>query len=198
MRTLIFQVSPARIDSVGTGSTVLTNALYGLIVSLKDKPVIFKELHPDDPIINLDEITGDIIVIKTHNINIDELIYKYGEKCKLFFICSQRVEKKLLIDKKYETYNNVIVFNFKELNETETYSIRDIMINIHDRIKNNLNIELNIENGVNRIVSMNNFYEKIKTRSFGYHDDFYHIHGSHRTRELNTQKITIQKFKEII
>jgi hypothetical protein len=35
---------------------------------------------------------------------------------------------------------------------------------------------------------MNNFYEEIKSRSFKYHDDFYHIHGSHRNRDLNTHK----------
>jgi len=196
MKTVIFQVSPARRDGAGTGSTVLTNALYGLIESLKDKPVNFKELLPGDPIINLDEISDDIIVIKTHNINIDELIDEYGTKCRLFFICSQRVQKNLLIDEKYKSYNNVIVFHFKDLNETETYTICDIITHIHDKIKNILNLELNIENAVNRIVSMNNFYEQIKSRPFKYHDDFYHIHGSHRNRdshvnrELNTQKYT--------
>lgn len=175
MKTLIFQSSPA-----GTGSTVLTNAIYGLIPDLKDKPVIYNEKARH---INLNEIPGDIIVIKTHNTNIDELISMYQSKCKLYFICSERILKKIFINNKYRSYKNVIIFSFYELNETTTNSINNIIQNIHDKIKNILNIELNIENGVNRIVSMNNLYEQIKSKNFSYYDRFYHIHGSHRNRK---------------
>jgi hypothetical protein len=175
MKTLIFQSSPEH-----TGSTVLTNAIYGLIPELKDQPVIYSQKAED---INLDEIPGDIIVIKTHNTNIDKLISMYQLKCKLYFICSERVQKNLLIDNKYRSYNNVIIFYFYELNETKTNSINNIIQNIHDKIKKILNIELSIENGVNRIVSMNNLYEEIKNKDFKFYDKFYHIHGSHRNRK---------------
>lgn len=178
MKTIIFQSSPPH-----TASTVLANTLYGLIPSLKDKPVFFKNLYTNDPIVDLDELCEDIIVLKTHNTDIDELIDKYGEKYKLFFVSSERSQKNLLINDKYKSYNNVIIFSFEELNENENNTIYNIVKNIHDKIKNKLNIELNIDEGINRIVLMNNLYETIKDKDFKYYDKFYHIHGSHRNRK---------------
>jgi len=176
MKTIIFQTSPPH-----TASTVLVNILYGLIPYLKDKPVFF--MDPDKEFDFESIIDNDITVIKTHITDIDRLILKYGDNYNLYFISSVRKDRNLLLNKKYKKYNNVIVFSFNELNETDDNTIYDIVNRVHDRIKVIFNTELNIENAVNRIISMNHLYETIKENDFKFYDEFYHIHGSHRNRK---------------
>jgi hypothetical protein len=171
-KTFIIQTSPQH-----TGSTFLVNALYGLINELKDKKII-GEWTP-----NYETYFNNVILIKSHTTDIDWWIKNYNEKYNLFFICSERKDKNLFIDNKYKYYDNVVVFDFNELNETETNSIQKIIENIYGKIINHLlNIELNLENSINRIISMNKRYEEIKQEPFSYVDDFYEIHGSHRKR----------------
>lgn len=196
MKTLIIQYSPGR-----TGSTVLTNALYGLIPSLSNKNILF---NSSNNILNLDKLLNleklnldkllsldyDIFVIKSHTTNtIDDYITKYNNDYKLFFICSERAELNLLIDEKYKLYDNVIVFSFDELNESSTNTVPMIVENIYHKINNKLNIELNIENGINRIIEMNKLYEEIKDKDFAYFDKFYHLHGSHRNRNKKVDNL---------
>jgi len=171
MKKLIIQTSPPH-----TASTFLINALYGLIPELNNKRIMC--IWSD----KWEKNFNDIIVLKCHNTNIDELINKYKNNYELYFICSERIEFGYLIDKKYKSYNNIIIFSFEELNENSTNSLPIIINNIYDKIKNIINIELNIENGIMRIIKMNTQYEKIKNRSFNYVDNFFEIHGSHRNR----------------
>ena len=178
MKTLIIQTSPYH-----TASTLLVNALYGLIPHLSDKKIIGDWMKNFDKILH--ENLDDIIVIKSHHTNIDQLIQKYKDKYKLYFICSQRIKMNYSIDRKYNFYNNVIIFNYIELNETENYNVAKIVQNIYNRIKNKLNIELNIESGINRVIRMNNRYNEIKNYPFKYIDPFFQIHGSHRNRTNN-------------
>jgi len=170
-KTLIIQTSPQH-----TASTFLVNALYGLINELKDKKIIGDWVH------NYDSYFTNTILLKCHDIDIDGFIKKYNEKYNLFFICSERKDKNLFIDNKYKSYDNVVVFDFNELNETETNTIPKIIENIYNKLKNILNIELNMENAINRINKMNQRYEEIKHKSFDYWDEFYQLHGSHRNR----------------
>lgn len=170
MKTLIIQYSPPH-----TASTFLLNALYGLIPSLSDKPGIYDDFSLDSD--------SNIYVIKTHNNDIDGFMSKYSSIYKLYFICSERVEKNIIIDKKFKLYNNFIVFSYNELNETITNTIPIIIENIYNKINNILNIELNIEGGINRIIAMNKLYDEIKNKDFSYFDLFYIIHGSHRNRK---------------
>ena len=174
MKTLIIQYSPMH-----TASTVLINALYGLIPSLCDSPILFAK---DVCNYNVLYLENDISVLKTHCGNIDEIIHTYGNDYTIYFICSERIELDLFVDEKYKLYDNVIIFSFSELNETDTYTVPNIIENIYAKIVNKLNIELNIEGGINRIVQMNKLYEEIKNYEFQYYDKFYHIHGSHRNR----------------
>jgi hypothetical protein len=183
MKTIIFQSSPHH-----TGSTVLINILHGLIPKLKDKPVIFdfnNMYTSGNDFLDLnDKFIDNLLIIKTHNTDIDEIMSKYSDKYKLIFICSVRKDENQLIDKKYKDYKNVIVFSFNSLNESENNTIEDIVNRVYKKIKKLLNINFNIKDGINRIVSMNNLYEKIKDKNFDYYDTFYHIHGSHRNRYL--------------
>jgi hypothetical protein len=162
-----------------TASTFLVNALYGLIPGLFDKKIIG---HWNDNIEKIEEKCQDIIVLKAHE-NIGKLIKRYSDKYNLFFICSERKEKKYFIEDEYKSYKNVLVFDYNELNETENNSIPEIISNIHLKVKRMLNIELNINLGIERIYNMNKRYNEIKHLSFDYIDDFYEIHGSHRNRK---------------
>ena len=171
MRTLIIQTSPFH-----TGSTFLINALYGLIPELNNKRII--AIWDNE----WEKEFEDIMVIKCHITNINELMTKYNDKYNLYFICSERIEKQKLINEKYKSYKNVIVFPFSELNETNTNDIPTIITNIYNKMNKMLNIELNISSGINRIIEMNKRYEKIKLLPFSYTDEFYELHGSHRNR----------------
>ena len=181
MKTLIIQTSPQH-----TASTFLINALYGLIPELSNKRVIgdwnFK--NGDAWIDNkFEDYFDDIIILKCHNTDIDELIIKYNQNYKLYFICSERNQLNLKISDKYKLYNNVVVIDFDELNESSINPLPNIMQNLYNKIHNMLNIELNIESGINRIIRMNARYEEIKELSFDYIDPFFEIHGSHRNRK---------------
>ena len=175
MKTLIIQTSPHH-----TASTFLVNALYGLIPKLNNTKIIgiWNE--------NFEEYFDDIIVLKNHNTNIDELIERFNKNYKLYFVCSERRSMNYLIDDKYKDYNkykNVTIFDYNELNETSTNTIPKIMENIYEKISKMLGIELNVEGGVNRIAMMNTRYEEIKEYPFSYIDDFFEIHGSHRNKK---------------
>jgi len=110
---------------------------------------------------------------------------------RVFFICSEREELNLLVNSKYKTYENVIVFPFSELNETDSNPLPNIITNIANKIRDLLNIELDVESGINRIKRMNALYETIKEKPFTFYDRFYHIHGSHRGRKNTPNKPSV-------
>jgi len=172
MKTLIIQTSPQH-----TASTFLINALYGLIPKISNKKIIVEWTQ------NFSTYFEDIIVIKCHDTDIDNLILKYKNNYKLYFISSERSEKKMFIDNKYKSYKNIIIFDYKELNRTNENTIPKIIRNIYNKIQPILNIELNIKSGINRIKLMNARYKEIKHLPFSYIDNFFEIHGSHRNRE---------------
>jgi hypothetical protein len=172
MKKLIIQTSPPH-----TASTFLVNALYGLIPELNNRKIMCIWSY------KWEQYFDNIIVLKCHNTNIDELINKYKNNYELYFICSERIELGYLIDEKYKSYNNVVIFSFEDLNENSTNSLHKIINNIYNKINNIINIELNIENCIIRIMKMNSRYEEIKHKSFNYIDNFFEIHGSHRNRK---------------
>lgn len=173
MKLLIIQTSPFH-----TASTFLVNAIYGLIPELFDKKIakIWDE--------NFETNFKNIIVVKNHYTNIDHLINIFNTKYKLVFICSERQEKNYLIDQKYKSYDNVVVFDFNELNETNTNTLRQIVDNVYDKIKPLLSdINLDKMKCIKRIELMNKRYDEIKDHNFSYIDDFFEIHGNHRNRK---------------
>ena len=178
MKLLIVQTSPCH-----TGSTLLINALYGLIPELSNKRIITKwNLWSVE---NFDEFFKNIVIIKDHDTNIDNLIEKYNHYKEVVFVCSERKEINALIDEKYKTYNNTIVFSFEELNETKNNSLLEIVDNIYMKVKTVLpeDIELDKTKCIERINNMNIRYEEIKDKHFHYVDPFFEIHGSHRNRK---------------
>ncbi len=167
-----------------TGSTVLINMLHGFII--KNEPVhhvahfynISKRIYNNNHIHN-----NNVNIFKLHEPNIDEFIEMFSDKYNLYFVCSERGDK--VIDKKYHDYKNVLIFNYDELLETETYSVEDIVGNAYDKLCSFLpsDIVLNKEDAIDRIQQMNLVYEEIKDKPFSYIDHFFELHGSHRKRK---------------
>jgi len=173
MKLLIIQTSPCH-----TASTLLVNAIYGLIPELFDKRFI--GIWYD----NFEQYFENIIVVKNHDIDIDKLIQQYDKLYNLVFICSEREEKNYVIDEKYKLYNNVVVFDFNELNETSSNPLIQIVENIYNKVKILLpDIELDTTKCLERINRMNIRYDEIKHEPFDYIDNFFGIHGSHRNRK---------------
>jgi len=170
MKLLIVQTSPLR-----TASTVLVNALYGMIPQLKNKPVIFlKDIHK---LPSFEQHFNDIMLIKTdlpiENFNM------YTCQYKIIFICSQRKDLNLYVN---HHSPEVIIFDYEELNETDTNPLFKIIENIHHKIKHVLPINLDKKSSLERILAMNARYKEIEKEPFTYHDKFFQIHGSHRNR----------------
>lgn len=154
-------------SSMYTGSSLLVNILYGLIPSLHHRFISSERVKNNQ----------FIEVIKTNNTNLDEHMIKYKNKFKyIYFVCSEKNENKF--NPKYKNYNNVLIFNSKELNETEEQSLEDIINNVHDKLLEMIKIKLNKQLCINRINNMKIFYETIKDRPFSYIEPFYHIRGS--------------------
>lgn len=164
---LIVQASP-----MGTGSTLLTNILYGLI--LPDQPVSYQSLQEDT------------LILKTHTLDFDKLTQDLGEGRRIYFVSSERKENHLFINQKYKPWENVCVLNYGDLLEREDYSVEQIVDTVYDKLIDFLpkEIGLNKETAVHRVNDMNRKYEEIKHNPFSYFDTFYHIHGSHRDRSL--------------
>jgi hypothetical protein len=171
---VIIQTSRTR-----TGTTLLVNMLYGFII--KNEPVHFLMSVDNIPRYMFDDTkTG---IFKFHYPDIDEFIQKHSDKYNLYFVCSERGDK--VMDKKYHDYKNVLIFNYDELLETDTYSVQDIVDNAHKKLIDFLprDIVLNKQDAVERIQKMNILYEEISDKPFSYVEDFYQLHGSHRTNK---------------
>jgi hypothetical protein len=171
MKTLIIQSSFPR-----SASTVLVNAVHGMIPSLADKKVEFSDFYRPF------RFNLDITIIKTHQTELDDMIHRYSGKYKLFFICSERAGFSRFNDK-YRLYKNVVIFDFKELNETPNNILFHIVDHIYNKIQPLLvGIELDRISCYERLDAMNIRYEEIKYLPFDYVDSFYNIHGNHRNR----------------
>jgi hypothetical protein len=167
MKTLIIQTSPKH-----TASTLLINAIHGLIPALADKRIVTgRRFAPFDT----------ILAIKIHYTNIDHLIKLYPGY-RVLFVCSERKDKNLLIDPKYKQYRNVAVFDFVELNATEENPLSTVVNTIYTKLAPLLPIRLDKVSCLQRLHAMNARYEEIKEKPFTYIDPFYELHGSHRNR----------------
>lgn len=169
MSIKIIQASAPR-----TGSTVLANCLTEMFD--KGKPVALS--HKRVSKINT--------VTKTHNLNLDFWKKKYAllnKQKKLFFFVNHRDDRKK-INRKYESWDNVVVFNYSEILETDSWSLNQICTNVYKKVSSKIpNIKedciLDMEE---RIKKMNFFYESIKDKPFSYYDKYFSIHGSHRSK----------------
>ena len=170
---VIIQNSPPH-----TASTVLINLLHGFIQPTK--PVYYYQYLSDK--LSLDNSVVNII--KTHILDINKLTEIVGNEYDVYFVCSERDDKK--INSKFKNMKNVLLFDYTELNETSVYDVNDIVNNAFKKLRPFIPsyIKLDRKAAIERINNMNKLYEKIKDKPFSYVDMFYHIHGSHRGRNI--------------
>lgn len=171
---LIVQSSP-----MDTCSTVLVNVLYGLFHDLANQPII--GVWDTTRKCNF---VNKINVIKTHVLDLDYFVNTYDNQYDLYFICSERKEKNRLIDEKYRSLPNIVLFDYTDLCETDSNPVENIVHTVYTRIVNKLPIDMQMStlNAKMRLKNMNTYYETIKHRNFSYINPFYQIHGSHRNR----------------
>lgn len=171
MKTLIIQSSFPR-----SASTVLVNAVHGLIPSQANKHVEFSDFY------RTLRFNSELTIIKTHETELDDFVRRFSKKYHLYFICSERNGRSRFNDK-YRSYKNVVIFDYAELNETPQNTLFHIVERIYDKLQPLLvNFELDRISCYERLDEMNRRYEQIKMLPFDYVDPFYNIHGSHRRR----------------
>lgn len=172
MNAKIIQTSPPH-----TASTVLVNLIHGL-------------LEPESAVnwgkLNL----GKKLISKTHEQNIDSIMQDLKDY-DLYFVMSERNDGKeqKLINQKFRKYENVLIFDYTELLETEDKSLQEICENAERKLTSFLpqvvmqQAKGGLEQMHKRISSMNERYQEIKNKPFSYLDPFYQLHGSHRNRK---------------
>ena len=171
--TVIIQASPYH-----TASTLLINAIYGLIPFFKRHRIVCGEENDSFKLMK-----NNLLIIKTHDLKFDNQInFLKKANIETFFICSERPNKNYLIPEEYRKWESVIIFDYNELNETPENSIENIVDTIIGKIKGIFPFELDKQGCITRISEMNARYNEIKDQPFEYIDPFYEIHGSHRNR----------------
>lgn len=174
--TVIIQASPYH-----TASTLLVNAIYGLVPFFKRHRILCA-----DELDALKYTRYNLLVLKTHDLNFNRQVEQTTKlNISPIFICSERTGKNYFIPEEYRNWENVIIFDYNELNETPENSIENIVDNIIKKIDNFFPFVLDREGCITRIREMNARYNEIKDQPFEYIDPFYEIHGSHRNRTNN-------------
>ena len=170
----IIQASPGH-----TGSTLLTNLLYGFLI-------------PNEGVFFSNDSIVKKLVTKTHTTNIDWWEKKYSKQYDMYFIMSERKDEKVtgLINDKYRNRNDVLIIKYEDL-------IDDNVINIvfekllHFLPKNIIpkkSNDLIIKDMKNRIEKMNKICKEMENQSFKKVNTFTHIHGGHKNRKLSIRE----------
>ena len=186
---------------VHTGSTLLSNILYGFFCC--DKPIQVQFM----PVASqTDQLTKNLIV-KSHYLGIRRWIHSYNQ-FDMFFVLSER-------DQKYPPHfynmNKILIIDYNTLLESDTNPVETIVENVYNKIRDFLPPKFfepyseNImkKNAIRRVKTMNALYENIKNKGFSYFDSFYLLHGNHRGREdtkISSPIVvsnSIKKFKKL-
>jgi hypothetical protein len=183
MQTLIIQASFPR-----SASTLLVNALYGMIPGLQNEPVAWHDferspLAAGNPAVRI-ATRAPVSIIKTHSMNIDAIYNAYKGSYNVFFVCSERAAHGFRLEDRYRRYKNVVVFDYDELNERPDYDLPAIISRIHSKLAPMLGpiLQLNRSIAYERVADMNAYYKEIENLPFDYTDPFFNLHGSHRKR----------------
>lgn len=156
----------------GTASTLLCNILYGFFC-----PKMPVKWMDKSHAISRDDFISGPPVIKTHDMrfrNADEIDG---------FVCSERGHTK--IPSSLGDMHNVVIFRYKELLETQEYTVVDIVHTVANKIISVLHLDITgnqITAAINRVNSMNEECTRMRDMQFSCRNDFFHIHGGHRCR----------------
>lgn len=159
-----------------TGTTLLVNLLYGFMAPDEKIHCLWEPDHPIYPFHKYN-------IYKSHHLNIDEYMKQHSEKYEIFFVCTERDDKK--IPEKYKNNKNVLVFDYLEILETEFYNMDQIINATYDKLRGFLpeHVFLDKDTCKTRIDKMNEKYAEIENMDFSHVDDFFQLHGRHRNRD---------------
>lgn len=182
---------------VHTGSTLLSNILYGFFCCDKAVQVQFMPVASQ-----IDKLASNLI-IKSHYLGIRRWIYSYTQ-FDLFFVLSERNDK---YPPHFYNMNKILIIDYNTLLESDANPVETIVENVYNKIRNFLppklfepyNENIMKKNAIRRVKTMNALYERIKNKDFSFFDSFYLLHGGHRNREdtkmpNETQKTETVKF----
>ena len=159
-----------------TGTTLLVNLLYGFMSPNEKIHCLWEPDHQINPFHKYN-------IYKSHSLNIDGYMKHHGEKYNVFFVCTERDDKK--INQKYKKNKNVLVFDYNEILETDSYTMDQIIDAVYNKLSNFLpnDVSLDKEACRQRIEKMNKKYAEIENMDFSYVDEFFQLHGRHRNRD---------------
>ena len=169
-----------QLSNPGSGSTVLSNLLMAFFQPYES--LVFMGFHHYNQ-----DIVNNNIIIKTHDVLIDEWIKRFSDKYDLYFIISDRHDYDWNEHKKNK---KILFINYEEILESKINPLPKISLNIYNKVNNFLPKEfmiynrrnISIQNGINRINNMNKRYLEIKNKPFEFVDKYYQLHGKHRNR----------------
>ena len=80
---------------------------------------------------------------------------------------------------------NVLLFDYNEILETDSYTTDQIIENTYNKLLAFLpeSVLLDKETCITRIENMNETYKEIENKDFSHVDDFFQLHGKHRNRD---------------
>jgi hypothetical protein len=150
-------------------STLLVNALYGLIVGMQDRPVIFNDfIHMPMP-----HAREPVTIYKTHETNLADLADP-----NTYFICSERSGHNRFAEQfRHDPY--ISILDYADVTRPPASLCSHLAAIVAAMLPDQL---LSVGNCIARIHEMNQRYEQIKYLPFDYVDPFYQLHGSHRLR----------------
>lgn len=160
-----------------TGSTLLLNLVHGYV-----RPE--EEIHW-----NTETLINKHCVTKTHDTDIDKWMKKYPQYT-IIFVGSNR-DNHPKIDSKYNKYNNMLIIDYTDINETSINTLEHIVDFTFQKFQEIIPKEIRYvesdiqtkQNMITRITNMNKLTKEIKDKPFAYWDKFYGIHGSHQNRK---------------
>ena len=160
-----------------TGTTLLVNLLYGFMIPEEEIRCLWETHH------EIQLFHDKCNIYKSHCLDIEGFIQQHQEKYNVFFVCTERDDK--IINEHHKKRQNVVVFDYNEILETEAYPTDKIIENAYNKIRELLpqSISLDKETCKTRIEKMNETYKEIEDKDFSYIDEFFQLHGRHRSRD---------------
>ena len=157
-----------------TGTTLLVNLLYGFM-NPNDEIKCLWEIHHD-----IQSFQDKCNIYKSHCLNIEGFMQQHQEKYNVFFVCTERDDK--TISEKYKKMHNVLIFDYNEILETESYTTEQIIENTYNKLRGFLPISVSLDKETckTRIEKMNETYKEIENKDFSHLNEFFQLHGKHR------------------
>ncbi len=167
-----------------TGSTLLTNIIHGFFDP--NAPCSFGLRKRTIKFISGKE--NNSVILKSHDVKL--INYPIAENC--YIISSIRPEINKVVPPLKNKNSNILILDYttdllyaSPYSENNGKTLDDVIKNVASKIKEEFSIPIltsQINQAKDRVLKMNEAYEKIKHKPFAKFDEFYHIHGNHRNR----------------